>query len=675
MKRYSLRSFFLSLFIAIAAVAQNPVVTNQIGDRVASAGGAATTVDLRSHFTMEGVTTPLVRFDTTFGEFDVELLEEAAPNHVANFLGYTDRQDFDNTIIHRLASFTSTAISIVQGGGYKVEETLTSVTKQGPVALEYELPNARGTLAAARTADVDSATSEWYFNTEDNSTTLGPDNGGGYTTYGRVLGDGMDVVDLISSINTFNIGSAFGSIPLRFYNGGTPTEENFVMVNTVRRIDLYPTSVDTASALTFTVSSSDTSVATASINGSILSIVPVSAGTVTLTVNAVDVSELVVSQTMTYTVGGATITTQPASTDVATGSNATLSVVASSDDPITYQWYRLRSGETGAGQLLSGATGPTLNLGNVATSDMGFYWAVLTSGGFETRSNTAIVTLAGGSSRLANLSTRGRIPANGALTPGFVLRGTGNKSLVVRAVGPQLQTYGVQSALADPAMAIIPTGGTDAVVSNDNWGTSANAATLIATSAALGAFPLDAGSNDAAVLTQLPLPNAAAQRGYTVRITSTSTTDSGIALAEVYDPDAVDSDLQLTNVSALGFSGEGEDVLSPGFVIEGTGAKTMLIRVVGPSLQSYGVTGTMTDPKLSLIPVGQTDAIASNDNWGGTAVLTAAFASTGAFGFDSNASLDAAVLVRLPPGGYTVKPEGADGGTGTILVEAYEVIE
>ena len=101
----------------------------------------------------------------------------------------------------------------------------------------------------------------------------------------------------------------------------------------------------------------------------------------------------------------------------------------------------------------------------------------------------------------------------------------------------------------------------------------------------------------------------------------------------------------------------------------------MLIRVVGPSLENFDVTGTMTDPKLSLIPAGQTNAIATNDNWGGKAALKAAFATTGAFELDSDASADAVILVRLPPGAYTVKPEGADGGTGTILVEAYEVIE
>ena len=675
MKRYPLRLFLTAALFATVATAQNPVTTNAIGAQSGSIGGGAASIDLRSHFGMDGVTTPLVRFDTVFGEFDVELLENAAPNHVTNFLRYTDAELYDNTIIHRTASFLSSAPSITQGGAFKAIEGLTPITSFGDINLEYELPNARGTIAAARTADINSASSQWFFNTEDNTATLGPDNNSGFTAYGRVLGNGMDVVDVIASINRFNLdGGVFSEIPLRFFSGGTATVANLVVVNTVRRIDIYPTSGDTGSALTFTATSSDQTVVTATINGSTLQLTPVSTGSATVTVQAVGVAGLEVTQEFAYATGGLAVTTQPASTDVVEGASASLTVSAVSDAAITYQWYRLRSGET-AGQAITGATTATLNLTNVAASDMGFYWAALTSGGGVTNSKIATITLSGGSSRLANLSTRGRIPANGTLTPGFVLRGTGTKPLVIRAVGPQLLNFGVQSALTDPKMEIIPAGGSEAIASNDNWGTAANAATLVTTSAALGAFGLDNGSADAAILTDLPLPNTSGSRGYTVRISSTDSTLSGIALAEVYDPGAVDGDLQLTNVSALGFSGLGEDVLSPGFVIDGTGAKTMLIRVAGPSLVNFGVTGTMTDPKLSLIPAGQSMAIATNDNWSGTAALKAAFATTGAFELDSDASLDAVILVRLPPGAYTVKPEGADGGTGTILVEAYEVIE
>lgn len=675
MKRFILRPLLAAAFISSVVSAQNPVTTTSIGAQTGSVGGPTTSIDLRSHFAMVGVTTPLVRFDTVFGKFDVELLEDHAPNHVTNFLRYTDAERYDNTIFHRTASLNSSAPGITQGGGFYAVETLEAVTTFPSVDLEYSLPNTRGTLAAARTSDINSATAQFYFNIEDNTTTLGPDNNSGFTAYGRVLGNGMEVVDTIASINRFNLdGGVFSEIPLRFFSGGAAGVENLVVTNTVRRVDLYPTSGDNDSVLTFSATSSDVTVVTATVNGSTLVLTPVSTGAATITVTATDISELAVTQEIAYSTGGLAITTQPVSTDVAAGAAVNLSVAGESDAAITYQWYRQRPGESSA-QLLTGETGATLSIASASASDMGFYWVKVASGGNEVNSNTAIVTLSGGTSRLANLSTRGRIPANGALTPGFVMRGTGTKPLVVRAVGPQLLNFGVQSALTDPKMDIIPSGASDAVASNNNWGDATNAATLVTTSASLGAFALDTGSADAAILTDLPLPNSAGSRGYTVRITATDSASEGIALAEVYDPEAIGGDLQLTNVSALGFSGLGEDVLAPGFVIDGTGAKTMLIRVVGPSLVNFGVTGTMTDPKLSLIPAGQTNAIATNDNWGGTAALKAAFATTGAFELDSDASADAVILVRLPPGAYTVKPEGADGGTGTILVEAYEVIE
>jgi hypothetical protein len=171
-------------------------------------------------------------------------------------------------------------------------------------------------------------------------------------------------------------------------------------------------------------------------------------------------------------------------------------------------------------------------------------------------------------------------------------------------------------------------------------------------------------------LNTVSLPNAAGSKGFTVQITSASDT-AGIALAEVYDPGGTGGSAQLTNISARGFSGVGAEVLAPGFVIEGDGAKTMLIRVVGPTLGGFWVPGTMIDPRLEVIPGGQTFTIARNDNWGGTAALKAAFQTTGAFAFAEDASLDAAVVVRLPPGAYTVRPTGANNGTGVILVEAY----
>jgi hypothetical protein len=405
----------------------------------------------------------------------------------------------------------------------------------------------------------------------------------------------------------------------------------------------------------------------------ITSVTPSDAGTYSVVVTNSAGSATSDGATLTVTDPPAiAISTQPAATDAVAGSTAAMSVIASGGGSLSYQWFRYKNGE---GQSpVAGATDASLEISPVVASDMGFYFVRVTSGTTSVDSDYAILTLQGGTSRLANLSTRGSVPAGGELTPGFVLRGDGSKDLVIRAVGPELADFGVTTAMDDPTLSLVPLGGSAAQLTNDNWQDSANSAELATKSASLGAFPLNEGSLDASVLTSVSLPNSAGSKGFTVQITSTSGA-AGIALAEVYDPDAAGTAAQLTNISARGFSGLGADALSPGFVIDGEGAKTMLIRVVGPRLADFGVLGTMANPRLEVIPGGQSFVVAENDDWGGTSALKTAFQTTGAFEFTNDGSRDAAVVVRLPPGPYTVRPSGANDGTGVILVEAYEVPE
>jgi hypothetical protein len=268
-------------------------------------------------------------------------------------------------------------------------------------------------------------------------------------------------------------------------------------------------------------------------------------------------------------------------------------------------------------------------------------------------------------SRLINLSTRGLIQAGGALTPGLVLRGTGTKQLIIRAVGPTLGAFGLNTCLVDPRLDIIAQGSSAPLLTNDDWGGSATFANACAS---VGAFALPAGSKDAAVQAGL----AVNQSGYTIRVSPPDTSASGIVLAEVYDTDSLASPARLGNVSTLGFVGTGENALMPGFVISGTASKLLLIRAVGPSLSQFGVGNLLANPQLKVIPAGQSEPVASNDDWGGTAALKTAFTVAGAFSLP-DASKDAAVFVNLPPGGYTVTVSGVGGTTGNALVEIYDL--
>lgn len=111
----------------------------------------------------------------------------------------------------------------------------------------------------------------------------------------------------------------------------------------------------------------------------------------------------------------------------------------------------------------------------------------------------------------------------------------------------------------------------------------------------------------------------------------------------------------------------------PGFVIEGE-ASTVLIRVAGPSLGAFGVTGTMANPTLTLFQ-GST-ALAGNDDWAAetaaAAMVLDAATRSGAFAFIENSS-DAALVVTLDPGAYTVSASSADGAAGEVLIEVYRV--
>lgn len=269
-----------------------------------------------------------------------------------------------------------------------------------------------------------------------------------------------------------------------------------------------------------------------------------------------------------------------------------------------------------------------------------------------------------GQSRLTNVATRGLVQPGGSLTPGFVLRGAGSKTVIVRAVGPTLSSFGLNS-LSDLRFDLVNQQTSAIAASNEDWGGGAALSGMFAT---LGAFPLPPASKDAAAQSSLPVNNG----GYSIRIVPSGGASTGVALAEVYDADPDSSPVRLVNVSTLGFVGTGDNVLTPGFVIRGSGAKLVLIRAVGPGLAPLGVTDLLADPQLSVFAASSNSVIATNNDWGSTAALKATFAAAGAFAFPEG-SRDAALVVTLPPGAYTVVTSGVGNTTGNALVEVYDL--
>jgi hypothetical protein len=271
--------------------------------------------------------------------------------------------------------------------------------------------------------------------------------------------------------------------------------------------------------------------------------------------------------------------------------------------------------------------------------------------------------------RLTNLSTRAEVTAGADLTLGFSLRGTGVKRLIARGVGPTLTRLGVSGTLNDPRLELFAAGATTSLMTNDDWETTGNVTALMLATAQVGAFDLTPGSKDCAILAAL---NTNIQEGYTIRISASGSTSSGVALAEVYDAEPLTASVRLAAVSALGFVGTGDSAFVPGFVIGGTEPKRLLIRAVGPGLAPWGVTSVLLDPRLALVPLGRKFIVASNDNWGGLDTIAESAAAIGAFALAPE-SKDAAIVVWLPPGGYTVLVSGSTGTTGNVLVEVYDL--
>ena len=346
------------------------------------------------------------------------------------------------------------------------------------------------------------------------------------------------------------------------------------------------------------------------------------------------------------------ITAQPIGGVRLVGESITLSVAVEAGPGTTFQWLRNDI-------PVVGATSARLTLTNIEALTAGTYTVIVTNLAGSTTSAAAIVTLK--TSKIINLSVRSAIATGQTLTVGFVVAGTG-KPLLIRAVGPGLRPFGLSSVLPDPTLVLY--GPRGAAGSSDNWGETALAPQIATVAQSVGAFALPAASLDAAILT------TAGNSALTVQAADKNSA-GGIVLLELYDS-APENDARLINVSTRTSVGNGDAALVAGFVIAGTVPRKILLRAIGPTLASFGVLGTLADPKLDVFAASSSVPIASNDNWAGTFALTTAFTTVGAFPLPSGASKDAALLLTLDPGTYSAQVSGLGSSTGEVLLEIYE---
>jgi peptidyl-prolyl cis-trans isomerase B (cyclophilin B) len=155
-----------------------------------------------------------VRLTTNMGDIVIDLASDKAPKTVANFEAYVKSGHYKGTIFHRVIDGF-----MIQGGGFtqnmEQKPTLDPIAHEGPdVAAKGGLPNARGTIAMARTGDPHSATAQFFINVKDNAflNYRAPNSQAyGYVAFGQVT-QGMDVVDKIKSVSTGRVGP-FSDVP------------------------------------------------------------------------------------------------------------------------------------------------------------------------------------------------------------------------------------------------------------------------------------------------------------------------------------------------------------------------------------------------------------------------------------------------------------------------------
>jgi peptidyl-prolyl cis-trans isomerase A (cyclophilin A) len=138
----------------------------------------------------------MILFETTLGDFTIELFDKDAPESVANFTRYIDDGFFDGTIFHRIVPGF-----VIQGGGFT--EDMSQKKTKPPVKNEADngKKNLRGTLSMARTNDINSATSQFFVNLKDNDFLDHSRGNFGYAVFGKVT-KGMEVIDKIAAVET-----------------------------------------------------------------------------------------------------------------------------------------------------------------------------------------------------------------------------------------------------------------------------------------------------------------------------------------------------------------------------------------------------------------------------------------------------------------------------------------
>ena len=251
---------------------------------------------------------------------------------------------------------------------------------------------------------------------------------------------------------------------------------------------------------------------------------------------------------------------------------------------------------------------------------------------------------------LANISTRLRVETgDNALIAGFIITGTQNKRVIVRAIGPSLP---FADKLENPTLELRNSSG-DLLDSNDNWVDSPNKQAILDSTIPPG------NDFESAIVANLPANSAS----YTAIVRGAGD-GTGIGVVETYDLDSsVNS--KLANISTRGFVQTGDNVLIAGTIVTGQTSQRVIIRAIGPSLP---IAGKMENPTLELRDSNGA-LLQANDNWVESADKQAIIDTT----IPPANDLESAIVAILPANNasYTAIVRGVNDATGIAVVEVY----
>jgi acetyl esterase/lipase len=252
------------------------------------------------------------------------------------------------------------------------------------------------------------------------------------------------------------------------------------------------------------------------------------------------------------------------------------------------------------------------------------------------------------SKKLVNVSTRAHVKTGeSVMVGGFIITGDNSKRLVLRALGPSLAQSGVSGALNDPILELYDSNGI-LVESNDNWNMIGGLQNEL----------LPKNPSESFLTAILPAG------GYTA-VLSGAGGSSGIALFELYDLDPASA--RVSNISTRAEVGTAGDVMIGGFIIGGTDPTKVIVRTIGPSLSSLGVSDVLQDPVLELRD-NNGSLLFANDNWR-TDQEQQIIDTT----IPPSDDRESALVATLPPGDYTALAYGAAASTGIALIEVYDL--